>query len=364
MPTSPRQRRNGNSSPSTTRFTALATPLPRISVRHRAILTLKPFSTSIAWIWSSQATPTFTSDPSPSARGSGSPGRPHNTAAESFPLRAGKRDDRNGTVYLVQGGAVGGNYPDWWTATIARDLSLPHYSFLDVSDDKIELRSFGLATGDQEKGPDVEIDHYIKWRDEALPARLLSDLPKAAGEKLVNAIENLGAMCYAAAAHVLVGYLSSGDLSVCRAAALALERTADASVSDRLSAFLRDEDIVVRRRAARTLEAAMLPAMADKIVPQILDPAQDSQVRISLLGALLLHARDRALRVAMLALKAGDGDVRDRAADVVKRTATDNDVPILLEMCRSERRPYVAAALAWGLNRIKTQKGSPETTPP
>ncbi|MBX7258908.1 MAG: metallophosphoesterase, partial [Candidatus Hydrogenedentes bacterium] len=33
-----------------------------------------------------------------------------------YPLRENKRDDRNGVHYLVNGGDIGGNYPDWWTA--------------------------------------------------------------------------------------------------------------------------------------------------------------------------------------------------------------------------------------------------------
>jgi len=277
----------------------------------------------------------------------------------SFPLRGGKRDDRNGTVYLVQGGAVGGHYPDWWTATIARDLSLPHYSLLEVGDDKIELRSYGLAKGEQKKGKAagiVEIDHHIRWRDEALPGKILQGLPEKTGADLLDAIENLGAMCYGPAARVLVGYLSHDDAAIRQAAALALERIANISVSDRLVPFLRNDDVIVRRHVARSLEAAMLPRLAERIVPDILDPSQDSQVRSRLLGALFHHARHRAFATAMNALRTADGGVRDRAADVVKRTATKNDVPLFLNMVRTERRPYVSGCLAWGLNRITGEK--------
>jgi hypothetical protein len=277
----------------------------------------------------------------------------------SFPLRGGRRDDRSGTVYLVQGGAVGGNYPDWWTATIARDLSLPHYSFLEVTDDRIELRSYGLAKGDQRRGKAariVEIDHYIRWKDEKLPKGILGGLPRRDGTDLLDAIETLGAACYAPAANALIGYLSRPDPRVRRAAALALERIADPAVSQRLVGFLRDNDIAVRRHVARALEAAMPGDTAWKIVPEILDPAQDSRVRQRLLGALLHHAPERAFRVAMAALDTNDGDVRDRAADVVKRTASRADVPALVAMLRQERRPYVAGCLAWALNRIRGKK--------
>ncbi len=273
----------------------------------------------------------------------------------SFPLRGGKRDDRNGTVYLVQGGAVGGNYPDWWTATIARNLDLPHYTSVELADDRIELRSYGLAKGGQRKRQTariVEIDRCIRWRDEGLPQRVLSGLGEKQGAELLTAIENLGAMCYGPAAPVLVGYLNHSDTRIRQAAPLALERIANASVSDRLVPFLRDRDILVRRHVARALEAAMLPNLAGKIAPEILDSRQDPEVRCRLLGALLLHARNHSLQVAMLALETGNGTVRDRAADVVKRTATRGDVPALLSLFRNERRPYVAGCLAWGLNRL------------
>ncbi|MDP2898944.1 MAG: metallophosphoesterase [bacterium] len=277
----------------------------------------------------------------------------------SFPIRGGKRDDRNGTVHLIQGGAVGGNYPDWWTATIARGMSLPHYSFLEVGDDRIELRSYGLEKGGQKKGKNariVEIDHAIRWKDERIPKRLLDGLPESKGAALLDAIENLGAMSYGPAAPALLRYLSVSDTTTQRAAALALERIASPVVAGGLVPLLRDSDLVVRRHVARTLEEAMPPELADRIVPEILNPRQDSQVRVCLLGALFHRAPQRAFRVAMAALSAGDGEVRDRAADVVKRTATAADAPALLEMFRMEKRPYVAGCLAWGLNRIRSEK--------
>ena len=277
----------------------------------------------------------------------------------TFPIRGGKRDDRNGTVYLVQGGAVGGNYPDWWTATLPRDFSLPHYTFLEVQDDRIELRSYGLAKGDQKKGKAaeiVEIDHCVRWRDENLPRRILSELPRSDGAQLLQTIEELGATGYAPAAESLVRYLNHNDAAVRRAAALALERIANPGVSEKLALFLQDEDMVVRRRAARALEEAMLPSLADKIMREILNPQQDSRVRICLLGALLHHAPRLAFPVAMKAIEASDGAVRDRAADVVKRTATEKDLPVLAELVRNEKRPYVAACLARAVKRLNEQR--------
>ena len=276
----------------------------------------------------------------------------------SFPIRSGRRVRRNGTVYLVQGGAVGGNYPDWWTATIAREMSLPHYSFLEVGDDRIELRSYGLEIGGQKKGQDariVEVDHAILWKDDTVPQQLWVRLPETEGAALLDAIENLGAMSYGPAAHPLVRYLYGDDTTTRVAAALALERIANPAVAGRLVPFLKDGEVAVRRHVARALEAAMPADVANGIAPEILNPKQDAQVRVRLLGAMLHHAPESAFRVAVAALKASDGDVRDRAADVVKRTATAAEAPVLLELFRQEKRPYVAACLAWGLNRIKKE---------
>ncbi len=273
----------------------------------------------------------------------------------SFPFRDGKRDDRNGTFYLVQGGSVGGHYPDRWTAKIARDLDMPHYTFLRVDDDKLELRSYGLAKGTRGKGKDakiIEIDHHIRCRDERLPKRLLSQLDERKGDGLRDAVEQLGAMIYGPAASKIVGYLNAEDEQLRHAAALAIERIASAAIAPELVPYLQHEDPIVRRHVARSLEAAMPEQIAERIEPHIFDESQDAIVRMRLLGAVLLHAPGRAYEIGVKMLDTTNDDIRDRAADLVKRTATKKDIPVLVRLFGKEPRGYVTLCLAWGLDRL------------
>lgn len=277
----------------------------------------------------------------------------------SFPYRGGQRDDAEGTVYLVQGGNVGGHYPAPWSAVVFTEMDMPHYTFVEVDNDHLELRSYGLAKGAKEKGraaPIIEIDRYIRWRDEALPILALTRLESARGTNLVEAIASLGAMMYAPAAGRLAAYLNSPEPAVRRAAALALERIANPAVAETLRPALRHQDLAVRRSVARALEAAMPGALASRLEPDISDERQDSAVRVALLGAVLHHAPEQACALGLRALASPDNAVRDRAADLVKRTATKEEAPQLIELFQAEPRAYVAGCLAWGLNRLTGQK--------
>jgi HEAT repeat protein len=119
---------------------------------------------------------------------------------------------------------------------------------------------------------------------------------------------------------------------------------------------LRHQDLAVRRSVARALEGAMPGALASQLEPCILDERQDTAVRVALLGAVLHHAPEQACALGLRALASPDNAVRDRAADVVKRTATQANLPQLADLFRTETRPYVASCLGWGLNRLTGKK--------
>jgi hypothetical protein len=277
----------------------------------------------------------------------------------SFPWRRGARDDREGTVYLVQGGNVGGHYPAKWSAIVATEMDLPHYTMVEVRGDSLELRSFGLAKGTKNRGlaaPVLEVDRLVRWRDESLPKSALARLDSARGTVLLETVQELGAMAYGPVAPRLAPYLSNADPALREAAALALERIANPAVAETLLPHLRHPDLTVRRRVARALECAMSAALAAPLGSQVLDESQDAGVRVSLLGALLHHAPEAAPRLAFRALASRNDAVRDRAADVVKRTAALGDLPELLRLYRAEKRSYVATCLAWGINRLCSRK--------
>ena len=67
----------------------------------------------------------------------------------------GKRNDREGTLYLVSAGGIGGQFPDWWDARIALDCDLPHYSMVECTESTMEFYSYALekgTVGDTAKG--------------------------------------------------------------------------------------------------------------------------------------------------------------------------------------------------------------------
>ena len=283
----------------------------------------------------------------------------------SFPLRGGKRDDWQGTVYLVNGGAVSNPLPAWWTAAAAESAlkstslrleSHPMYMMVEADDDTLDVRAYGLEAGGHSKGKDariVEYDHYIRWRDESLPRQKLAGLRKEAGEVLLESIENLGAMIYGPAANELVSYLENGDERIRRAAALALERIASESAAPRLIEHLSNPDVVVRRRLARALEAAMPAEISRLIEPHILDADEDGAVRISLIGALEFHIPRRRIAVAFKVLESkASNTVRRRAADLIKRAASKEQMPTMMQLFQKESDGYVTGCLACGLDRM------------
>lgn len=283
----------------------------------------------------------------------------------SFPLRGARRDDRYGTVYLVNGGAVSNPLPAWWTAaagdsalksTGRRLESYPMYMMVEADDDTLDIRSYGLEAGGHTKGKDariVEYDHCIRWRDESLPRRMLAGLRNEKAEDILESIEKLGAMIYKPAARELVRYLGNRDEGIRRAAALALERIASQSAAPRLVEHLHSPDVVVRRRLARALEAAMPAEIAHLVEPEILDESKDAAVRVRLIGALEFHVPPRGIAVAFKLLESkASNHVRRRAADLVKRVASKEEMPRMMELFRKESDGHVTARLAYGLDRI------------
>jgi len=269
----------------------------------------------------------------------------------SFALRGGKRDDRNGTVYLVQGGLIGGDYPEEWSAVIPRDITPPHCNIVDVDEKHLEVKAFGLSA---ENPSEIEkADHYIQWRDEALPKKYVKQLSAKEEKELIAAIESLGAMMYQPASSRILAFLDDPRSNVRQEAALALERIADSSVSKKLLPYLRNPDPIVRRHAARALEGAMAPECADTVTGCILDSTLHERVRESLLGALYLHVPDKALPVSLKVLQAAKSEtVRERAGSIVKRLAETDDIAVLTTLSEREANDFVLGCLTLGLNRI------------
>lgn len=269
-------------------------------------------------------------------------------------IREGKRDDRNGATYVVNGGDIGANYPDWFTA-VADDeetMDKPTYTVFQMEDDRISFRTF--CWGKKEEAV-IEIDYSIIWKDEEIPKAALAKLSDAQGDELLGVIADLGAMRYEPAAEALLPLLGQTDAAVREKAAQAIRAIGTASVSSALLPYLHDENLTVRRQVARALEVAMDSALAVEVAKAAADPAQDEATRVALLGALQFHAPPAMATETLLGILRAEGEserVRERAVYALSRTAAADDVPVLAELFKQEEQPYVTLRLAFALNKL------------
>jgi len=272
----------------------------------------------------------------------------------SWPIRNNQRDDAHGTTYIVQGGDINANYPDWWSAvTDNRETqSKPTYTIFSCGDDRIEHRTFAVATA--AKGF-IEVDHQIIWRDEAVPKAALAGLQGKKGADLAKAIEEVGAMVYAPAARELSAHLTAPDPAVKRAAATALRRTGSPDAADACMKGLEDGDPQVARELARALEIMMPERLAKQAAKKLQDGRLDGQARVSLVGALQFHASPGLARKTILPLVKEEGtpkELRCRAAYALATVAEKKDIRTLTKLFENEADAYVTVRLAVVLNKL------------
>lgn len=269
-------------------------------------------------------------------------------------LRAGQRDDRNGCVYVINGGDINANYPEEFSAATddRATMEKPTYTVFHMGEDRTWLRTFCWG---RETQAITEIDYQVTWRDEAVPKAEFDKLAGASGAALVQVITELGAMGYAPAAEALLPHLASTDPAVAQAAATALRRIANPAVSMKLTSNLHTDNLAVRREIARTLEIAMTPDCAKVVEEAALDSKQDDATRVRLIGALQFHAdasaaKDVALRI--FTQPEASAPVRERAAYALGVLAEPKDAKKLASLFREEPSPYGTLRLAFTLNRI------------
>lgn len=277
-----------------------------------------------------------------------------------YPVRAGQRDDRNGCLYIVNGGDINANFPTRISAvTDDREaFEKPTYTVVHMGEDRITFRTFAWAKAAQGF---EEIDQAIQWKEEAVPKAAQAALKTAQGGALVTAIQDLGAMLYAPAVPDLVPYLAQQDKALRAAAATALRRIGIPESARALLHYLDDPDLGVRREAARGLEIAMAPEMSGAAAKAVRDPSQDVKTRVCLLGALQLHApAETAFKTALDVVKnlQAPPPLRERAAFALASTATKKDAKKLLKLFREEPSQYVTLRLALALNEITGNRQS------
>ncbi len=277
-----------------------------------------------------------------------------------YPLRANKRDDRNGTYYVVNGGDINGNYPDWWTA-VGDDkttMSKPTYTVYIAKKDRVIGRTFAWSTTEERI---VQMDYFVIWQDETIPQDVLNGLPGKQGAELVESIETLGAMLYAPAAETLLTYLDHDDEPVRHAAAKSISLIANEAIADKEFDLLDHSDPQIAAYMARALEAAMPKDMADKIEPVVLDNDAPIGVRFHLVGAMQFQAPPERTTKAMLSILSDlelDSKLRRRAVYALGQTATKRDVKKMTKLVKNEVDRYVIMTLGDRLNKLSGNRVS------
>ena len=238
----------------------------------------------------------------------------------------GIRDEAKGVHYIINGGDIEANYPEYWSAMTDDPATMdqPTYSVVRCLDDCIDVTTFAWLLQEKQYG---QIDHVIIWRNEALPKAALDTLKQSGSSPEIQDIEKIGAMQYLPAASVLLPFLKKNQQALRRETALALCRIGNDTVAPQLLKYLNDQDLIVRRRIARSLECAMPASVGDKVAEQVLNAQQDEKVRVTLMGALQLHAPKVGYSTAKTLLQQTECPraLRHRAAYAFGRLATTKD---------------------------------------
>ncbi len=274
----------------------------------------------------------------------------------THPLHDGRRDHWSGVTYLTQGGAARGGFPEWFTAVGGLDLDAPGYTVVHLDKTSGWLRTFAW---DKAAKTIVECDYNRFWRDISIPRAVLARLKKAEAPDLPAAVEEVGALAYAPAVETLLPLLESNDTELRRRVARALRRIGAPKATGPLMACLRDPGPTVRREAARALEIALDPSFCRPVGDLALEPALDHEVRAALLGALAAHGPYYfAMDTAELVLRQADAPppLRERAAWVIDRVATRDDVDTLLSLVLGERQTYPLLRIGHALDRLCAAK--------
>ncbi len=278
------------------------------------------------------------------------------------PMKDFKRNDREGTTFVINGGDIGGNFPEQFTAVVGNNRTdeweAPSYTIFNMNDDSITFKTFCWSKVDEAI---IEIDSSIIWKDEALPKAALAKLNAAKGATRIPHINTLGDMRYQAAAQPLLGDLESDNAQVRQAAATALRSIGAESISADLAAYLNDDDLHVRREAARSIEIAMDPALTDTIIAVAADNKQDMETRLACIGALQFYGdaeKTSALLLDLLTQDDLERKVRERAVYALSRTTDESDMDTIIELFMAEKDPYTFLRLAHTMNKLTGRRQS------
>jgi hypothetical protein len=179
-----------------------------------------------------------------------------------------------------------------------------------------------------------QIDYFVIWEDESIPAARLNVLSNSRGEALLEVIEDLAAMLYAPAANALVAYLDDSDAQVRAAAAKAIGLISNPEILDSLVPHLTGNDPIV----AKLLR----------------DDSVAAEVRFHLVGALEFHGDPKNAGETFLAVLKDSrvsGELRNRLGYSLVQVADSKLVKGMIKQFKVEESQYVTLSLAAALNR-------------
>ncbi|MFP6582585.1 MAG: metallophosphoesterase [Candidatus Hydrogenedentota bacterium] len=277
-----------------------------------------------------------------------------------YPLRNNERNDRDGTWYVVNGGDINANFPDWWTALTDNraENAKPTYTVYQAKKNRIIGRTFAF---NRRANAIEQIDYFIIWQDESIPATRLAALGTLQGADLVSAIDDLGAMIYAPAAKHLLSLLDHNDASIRHAAAKAIGMISNGKISNDLLPYLTAKDAIVSKYSARAFEGAMPSKSEKKIINLLKNRNTHTDVRFHLIGALEFHGDRNKAATTFMSLLADDtitGEVRRRAAYSLGQVADSRDTKQLIKLFEVEESQYVTLSLATALNKATGKRNN------
>jgi hypothetical protein len=270
-----------------------------------------------------------------------------------YPLKNNQRDDQDGTWYVVNGGDINANYPDWWTAVSdnRQTQQKPTYTVYQMKSDRIIARTFAWIPVSESI---EEIDYFVIAQNETIPKTILDGLSNQSGERLAQDIQDLGALLYAPAAETLLAYLDHSDETIRRTAAKSIALLGNEGIAEKLLPYLSNKDPLIAKSAARSLEVAMPEKLSKKVVKLALNDSTPENVKFHLIGALQFHASEKVTSDTMLKLLDSDvqEELRRRASYALGERASRKHTQGLIDLVLDEESEYVTMTLARTLNRV------------
>src|SRR5690606_23137914 len=110
-------------------------------------------------------------------------------------IENGERNDKDGAVYVINGGDIGAHYAEWFSADVddKETQDQPTYTVFHMGDDRIWFRTFAWSKVEEKI---AEIDYMIIPQEDAVVTAVLDRVAAAEGGALIEAIADAGALSY------------------------------------------------------------------------------------------------------------------------------------------------------------------------